>query len=94
LQERLVQEEVADLRELRSVETVRDVWTVHYELGNNGHMRWTENTTHGGTEIVETLHDPDAHWATKPGQDWVGYKLQVTETDFRNNNNNLVAMLL
>jgi hypothetical protein len=73
LLERLVQEDVADLRELRTVETLRDVWTVHYELGDNGHMRRTENTTHGGTEIVETPHDPDAHRATKPGQDWIRY---------------------
>jgi transposase len=81
LLERLEQDDATDLRELRAVETLRDVWAVHYERGLGDHMRWTENTTRGGTEIVETPHDPDAHWATKRGQDWVGYKLQVTETD-------------
>jgi transposase len=81
LLDRLAQDDATDLRELRSVETLRDVWAVHYERGTDGHMCWTTDTTRGGTEIVETPHDPDAHWATKRGQDWVGYKLQVTETD-------------
>jgi transposase len=81
LLDRLEQDDATDLRELRAVETLRDVWAVHYERGLGDHMRWTENTTRGGTEIVETPHDPDAHWASKRGQDWVGYKLQVTETD-------------
>jgi transposase len=78
---RLEQDDAADLRELRAVETLRDVWAVHYERGLGEHMRWTEHPASGGTEMVETPHDPDAHWATKRGQDWVGYKLQVTETD-------------
>ncbi len=78
---RLDLDDVAGLRELRSVETLRDVWTVHYERGADGHMRWTDDTTRGGTQIVETPYDPEAHWATKRGEDWVGYKLQVTETD-------------
>jgi transposase len=81
LLDRLEQADAVDLRELRAVETLRDVWAVHYERGDSDHMRWTERPTSGGTEIVETPHDPDAHWATKRGQDWVGYKLQVTETD-------------
>jgi len=81
LLDRLEQEDATDLRELPTVETLRDVWAVHYECGLDGHMRWTENTIRGGTQIVETPHDPDAHWATKHGKDWVGYKLQVTETD-------------
>jgi transposase len=81
LLDRLEQEDATDLRELRAVETLRDVWAVHYERGLGDHMRWTERPTSGGTKLVETPHDPDAYWATKRGQDWVGYKLQVTETD-------------
>lgn len=81
LLDRLQQEDATDLRELRAVSTLRDVWAVHYERGLDSHLRWTERPTSGGTETVETPHDPDAHWATKRGQDWVGYKLQVTETD-------------
>jgi transposase len=81
LLDRLQQDDALDLREFRAVETLRDVWAVHYERGVDSHMRWTTDTTRGGTEIVETPHDPDAHWATKRGDDWVGYKLQVTETD-------------
>jgi len=81
LLEWLEQEDGADLRELRAVSTLRDVWTVHYERGPGDHMRWTENTIRGGTESVETPHDPDAQWATTRRPEWVGYKLQVTETD-------------
>jgi transposase len=81
LLERLAQEDAAHLAELRAVETLRDVWAIHYERGSDGHLRWTENTTRGGTDIVETPHDPEARWSAKQSSDWVGYKLQVTEID-------------
>jgi transposase len=33
-----------------------------------------------GKEIIQTPHDPEARWAEKRSKDWVGFKLQVTET--------------
>jgi hypothetical protein len=35
--ERLDLDDATDLRELRSVETLRDAWAVHYERGADGH---------------------------------------------------------
>jgi transposase len=67
LLDRLEHEDATDLRELRAVETLRDVWAVHYERGLDTHMRWMEHPTSGGTEVIETPHDSDAHWATKRG---------------------------
>jgi transposase len=81
LLDRLAQEDAAHLAELRAVETLRDVWKVHYERGADGHMRWTTDGERGGAHAIETPHDPDARWSTKRSSDWVGYKLQVTETD-------------
>ena len=78
---RLEQEDAAHLRDHRAVNTLCAVWAVQYARGDDGHMRWTEHPASGGTKIVETPYDPEAHWATKRGQDWVGYKMQVTETD-------------
>jgi transposase len=81
LLDRLEQEDAQHLRELRAVSTLREVWAIQYARADDGHMRWVDHPASGGTKIVETPYDPDAHWATKRGQDWVGYKLQVTETD-------------
>jgi len=41
----------------------------------------TELWAIGGAHAIETPYDPDARWSTKRSSDWVGYKLQVTETD-------------
>jgi transposase len=81
LLDRLEQEDAADLRELRAVATLRDVWAVHYERGPDSHMHWKDGGERGGSHAIETPYDPDARWATKRSTDWVGYKLHVTETD-------------
>lgn len=81
LLDRLQQDDAKDLRELRAVETLRDVWAVHYERGPDEHTRWKEGGERGGSHAIETPCDPDARWSTKRSMDWVGYKLQVTETD-------------
>jgi transposase len=81
LLERLQQDDAAHLAELRTVETLRDVWKVHYTLNPDGHMRWIEGGERGGSHAIETPYDPEARWSTKHSSDWVGYKLQVSETD-------------
>ncbi|MGA9223443.1 MAG: transposase, partial [Pseudomonas graminis] len=81
LLDRLYQEDAAHLTELRAVETLRDVWKVHYTLNPDGHMRWTTGGERGEAQAIETPHEPDARWSTKRSNDWVGYKLQLTETD-------------
>jgi hypothetical protein len=33
-----------------------------------------------GKDLIVSPHDPEACWAEKRGQDWVGYRVEVTET--------------
>jgi transposase len=33
-----------------------------------------------GKEKIQTPHDPEAHYSTKRGKSWTGYKMHVTET--------------
>lgn len=61
----LQQEDAEDLRELRAVEMLRDVWAVHYERGPDEHMRWKQGGERGGSYAIETSHDSGAGWATK-----------------------------
>jgi transposase len=81
LLERLEQDDAGDLRDIDAVETLRDVWSRHYYKDADGHMRWTADGERGGSQVIETPYDVEACWATKRKQDWIGYKLQVTETD-------------
>ncbi|NJO82232.1 MAG: hypothetical protein HC828_05090, partial [Blastochloris sp.] len=71
----------ASLRELDAIETLRSVWTRHYLTGEDGHMRWAPAGDKAGADVIETPHDPEARWSTKHDQGWIGYMLQVTETD-------------
>ena len=81
LLDRLMQEDAAHLTQLRAVETLRDVWAVHYQRGDDNHMHWTTDGERGGAHAIETPYDDEARWSEKRGNGWVGYKLQATETD-------------
>jgi len=82
LLDRLNKDDAEHLRELDAIETLRDVWTRHYiKDETDGHLRWNEAGERGGSDVIETPHDPETRWSTKRKQDWIGYKLQVTETD-------------
>ena len=65
LLDRLQHDDAEYLRELRAVETLSDVWAVHYERGPDEHMRWKEGGERGGSHVIETPHDLDARWSTK-----------------------------
>ena len=70
----------AAAREMPMVETLRDVWRVHYAR-DDGRPRWR-----AGTELppvgerLQSPYDPEAHYSTKRGMEWSGYKVHVTET--------------
>ena len=81
LLDRLEQDDTGDLRDIDAVETLRAVWSRHYDKDADGHMRWNDDGERGGSQVIETPYDPEARWATKRSQSWIGYKLQVTETD-------------
>jgi transposase len=63
------------------VQTLRDVWRVHYARGEDGHPRWQ-----AGSELppvgerLQSPYDPEAHYSTKRQIEWSGYKVHVTES--------------
>ena len=67
-------------RELPMVQTLRDVWRVHYDR-DNGQLRWrTVAELPPVAERMQSPHDPEAHFSTKRHLNWLGYKVHVTET--------------
>jgi len=68
------------LRTLPAVEVLATVWTQQFE-SVNGEMGFQERGAYDGKTYVVTPHDPEARYSKKGQQAWVGYKLQVTETD-------------
>jgi transposase len=69
-----------DLKELQSVGLLRTVWSQQFER-IDGSMQFRPKGGIGGGERIETPYDPEARWSEKRGNGWVGYKLQVTETE-------------
>src|SRR5215213_4913906 len=66
----------------REVPMLRDVWRVHYVREGDGRPpRWR-----AGAELppvgerLQSPYDPEAHYSTKRGLEWSGYKVHVTET--------------
>lgn len=67
---------------LAEIETLRTVWNQQFERQpDTQKVEIRPPSGRGkGKDLVVTPHDPDARWSEKRGKDWVGYKLQVTET--------------
>ena len=71
----------AAAREVPMVQTLRDVWRVHYAREGDGPPRWR-----AGAELppvgerLQSPYDPEAHYSTKRQIEWSGYKVHVTET--------------
>ena len=63
------------------VETLRNVWRVHYARKGDGPPRWR-----AGSELppvgerLQSPYDPEMHYSTKRQMEWSGYKVHVTET--------------
>jgi transposase len=70
----------AAVREVPMVQTLRDVWRVHYAREDGG-PRWR-----AGAELppvgerLQSPYDPEMHYSTKRQLEWSGYKVHVTET--------------
>jgi transposase len=68
------------LREIRAVETLRQVWVQQYTL-TDGHVRWRSAMDLPPASIfISSPYDPDARYAKKRETSWVGYKVHLTET--------------
>jgi transposase len=70
----------SETRQVLMVQTLRDVWRVHYERVS-GRARWR-----AGAELppvgerIQSPYDPQMHYSTKRSLEWSGYKVHVTET--------------
>jgi transposase len=71
----------AETREVAMVETLRDVWRIHYAREGNGPPRWRTGAELPPVgERLQSPYDPEMHYSTKRQMEWSGYKVHVTET--------------
>jgi len=68
------------LRQLSEVEVLRTVWEQQFVVREQT-VVWREPGPYDGTTRIQSPHDPEARYSQKHDQDWIGDKLQVTETD-------------
>lgn len=73
------------VQQLAEVATLRTIWEQTFSRSGGGGaggggVRLQPSKRGKGKDIISTPHDKEARWAEKRGQEWVGYKLQVTET--------------
>jgi len=68
------------LRELPEVKVLRTVWGQQYEVRERA-VIFREPGAYDGETQIQSPHDPEARWSKKRDQEWIGDKLQVTETD-------------
>jgi IS5 family transposase len=65
---------------LSEVEKLRTVWEQQFERQEETRDVTVCEPPIKGKDVIQTPHDTDARWAEKRGEDWIGYRLQVTET--------------
>jgi transposase len=80
LLDRLVERAAPWVLELREVRTLRTVWDQQFEREGDETKTRPPSGRGKGKDLVVTPHDPEARWSEKRSKDWVGYRLQVTET--------------
>jgi transposase len=68
------------LRELPEVRVLATTWQQKFKRVA-GELVAQEPGPYDGKTYIATPHDPEARYSEKRGTNWVGYKLQVTETD-------------
>jgi transposase len=70
----------AEVRSLRAVEMLRQMWIQHY-VTERGHVRLrTADELPPVAQQLESPHEVEARYGEKRGHDWLGYKVHVTET--------------
>jgi len=68
------------LARLPQVEVLRTVWEPQYEV-HDSDVIFREPGPYDGATRIQSPHDPEARYSQKHDQEWIGDKLQVTETD-------------
>lgn len=66
------------VRALPEVETLRQVWEQQFD--RRGGQTIVHKPPIKGKDVLASPHETEARWAKKRGQEWIGYKLHVTET--------------
>lgn len=80
------------LSQLPAVQVLRTVWAQQYAVresgecgGSGGSNRrevvWRQGGDYDGWTQIQSPHDPEARYSRKRDSEWIGDKLQVTETD-------------
>ena len=73
------QDAPATARAVPMVQTLRDVWRVHYAR-DDGQLRWRPAAELPPVaERMQSPYDPEAHFSMKRQFGWTGYKVHVTE---------------
>lgn len=70
------------LRQIESVEILRQVWVQQYAYVE-GKLRWRDSQTTGRPahrQLIVSPYDPEARNSTKRQTNWTGYKVHLTET--------------
>jgi transposase len=74
----------SELRELPSVQTLRQVWIQHYYRCDDPSapvLRWrTREEQPPSAQIISSPYDPEARYKTKRDTRWIGYAVHLTET--------------
>ena len=71
----------AGAREVPMVQTLRDVWRIHYAREGAGPPRWRSGSELPPVgERLQSPYDPEMHYSTKRQMEWSGYKVHLTET--------------
>jgi transposase len=68
------------LNDLSEIKVLRTVWGQQYEVRDRA-VIFREPGAYDGEAQIQSPHDPEARWSKKRDQEWIGDKLQVTETD-------------
>jgi transposase len=70
----------AEIRSLPEVQVLKTVWAQQFREAE-GKIVYQAGTSYDGHTQIQTPHDPEARYSRKRVQEWVGGKVQVTETD-------------
>ena len=74
----------SELRELRAVQTLRQVWVQQYYRCDDPSaalVRWrTRDEQPPSAQIISSPYDVEARYTTKRDTRWIGYSVHVTET--------------
>ncbi len=70
----------AELQELPAVQVLGTVWAQQFREAQ-GQMVYTDLKKYDGHTQIQNPHDPEARYSRKRKFEWLGDKVQVTETE-------------